>query len=123
MDKLQKADFLINVVVPLLSGIGIYYVARHFAINKFTRNQLPDALWAWSLFSCILIIWVRRINALWISVAFVFCITFEVFQHYQIISGAGDYLDILVYVMSATIALSVNNFFFILFKYNYDNQH
>lgn len=123
MNKLQKIDFIINVVLPILAGIGIYYTSNYYATGHYLRNQLPDGLWAWSLFSCILIIWDRRIHSFWISVAFVFCIGFEVLQHFQIIRGVGDYLDVLVYFISGVIALLANKYFFILFKSNYDSQN
>src|SRR6185312_3841027 len=119
MNKLQKIDFIINVVLPILAGIGIYCTSNYYATGHYLRNQLPDGLWAWSLFSCILIIWDRRIHSFWISVAFVFCIGFEVLQHFQIIRGVGDYLDVLMYFISGIIALLANKYFFILFKSNY----
>ena len=123
MDKFHKADFFINVVSPILVGIGIYYMASVGKMHGYTRNQLPDGLWAWSLFSCILIIWRRAIHPLWISLAFVLCIGLEVLQHYQVIRGVGDYLDVMAYTISGTIALLANKFFFITFKYSYDKNN
>lgn len=120
MSKFYKTDLFINVLMPILIGMGIYFLSNHFEIRTFTRNHLPDALWAWSLFSCILIIWERRVPVFWITLVFAFCILFEVMQHYQFINGVGDYIDVLFYLLAGSLALLVNQYFFILFKYNYD---
>jgi hypothetical protein len=100
-------------------GAAIYVTAH---VTGFSRNQLPDALWAWALFSCLLIIWNRRITV-WIIAAFVLCTLFEILQHYQWIPGTGDYFDVMVYGISGTLALLTNKYFSILFNNNYDHKH
>lgn len=120
MHKLQKIDLFINVIIPLVIGAGIYTMGH---LSGFVRNQLPDALWAWALFSCLLIIWNRRANTFWIVASFVSCIAFEVLQNYKWIPGKGDYLDVMVYGISGTLALLTNQYFFILFNYNYDHTN
>ena len=123
MNRFHKTDLTINVLLPILVGMIIYFLSNYFEINTFARNHLPDALWAWSLFSCILIIWERSVSTFWIAVVFAFCILFEVMQHYQFINGVGDYLDVLFYLLAGTLALLFNQYFFILFKYNYDKTY
>lgn len=123
IQKLWVADLIINVVLPILAGAIIYYAANYFELNKYVRNQLPDGLWAWALFSCTLIIWDRRIHLLWISSTFVLCILFEVLQYFRVIRGVGDYLDVLTYFIFGIAALLVNKYFIITFKYNYANEN
>jgi hypothetical protein len=56
MRRATIIDFTLNVVLPIVTGMAIYFAADKLSLNKFIRNQLPDGLWAYSLISCTLII-------------------------------------------------------------------
>jgi hypothetical protein len=107
----QKKDILLNVILPLLVGIGVYESSKVIILNTYIRNYFPDGLWAYSFVSCLLIIWNRRINLFWIVSIFIFFIAFEVFQHFEVINGTGDYIDVLIYFGCSTIALLTNKYF------------
>ena len=122
MHRLQKTDIFLNVILPIILGIGTYYVANFFVLNTYIRNQLPDGLWAYSLMSCMLIVWNRKINFFWTSMIFIFCILFETLQYLQLINGTADYLDILAYFVFLSVALSSNRYFSTAFKIKYENK-
>ena len=120
MRKAQLTDLFLNVVLPILLGILIYYFAGKFSLNKYIRNQLPDGLWAYSLVSSILIIWDRKITAIWIIIIFIFFILFEGLQYFKIINGTADMVDIITYFIFASIALILNKFFLTTFPKQHD---
>lgn len=106
----KKIDLLLTVLLPMLAGVLIYFSADHITLNAFIRNQLPDGLWAYSLVSCILIIWNRKINTVWLLATGVLFIVFELLQYLHIINGTGDLWDLLVYFIFSLIALITNTF-------------
>ena len=106
----KKTDILLNIILPLLSGFLIYLIAGFADIPKLIKNYLPDALWAYSFITTVLIIWNRKINAIWIIVTFFFAVTFELAQKYKVILGTGDIYDVFTYFSVFLITLFLNNF-------------
>ena len=111
-----KQDCLLNILLPLLTGILLYFIASQVSLTGFARNQLPDGLWAYALISCLLIIWNRQINIFWISLIFITFLLFEALQHFHFIRGTGDWLDIIIYISFSIITLFTNKFFISLPK-------
>src|SRR5688572_20231141 len=101
----KHADLFLNVIIPLLSGILMYYISSIHTIPVVLNNYLADGLWAYAFISSILIIWDRDINILWISIAYLMTICYELFQYNHIISGTGDVYDIIIYFLFFFIAL------------------
>jgi hypothetical protein len=106
-----KQDIFLNIVLPLFAGSYLYVMCLSTPLTGFWRNQLPDGLWAYALFSSLLIIWDRQINTFWISVIFILFSAFEALQHFHFIGGTGDWLDIIMYFSFSGISLLTNKFF------------
>lgn len=107
----KRTDIVLNIIQPLLLGLLIYGSIKLIAVPPAIRNYLPDGFWAYAFMSCILIIWERKINIIWIILVFLFSICFELLQYYQIIPGTGDIGDVLTYFLFFVIALTLNSFF------------
>jgi hypothetical protein len=82
------------------------------------KNYLSDGLWAYAFISCILIIWDRKINPLWILITLFISVLFELLQRFHLLNGTGDVLDIGVYCFFFTVALITNKFIFKLIYYD-----
>lgn len=106
-----KQDSFLNIILPVLAGNYLYFMSFNVSLTGFWRNQLPDGLWAYALISSVLIIWNRQINIFWISIIYIIFISFEALQHFHLISGTGDWLDILIYFSFSTSSLLTNKFF------------
>jgi hypothetical protein len=104
-------DASINIILPVISGIYIYFYSNHYSSNGFIRNQLPDGLWAYAFCSAILIIWNRQMNTFWLLVLFLIFIIIELLQYLQVIRGTGDILDIAVYFAFSGITFLTNKFY------------
>jgi hypothetical protein len=87
----RKIDILLNIVLPICLGMSFYI----FPVCQFIKNYASDGLWAYALTSSILIVWNRKINLLWLLIAFVSSIVFEILQTYHIVRGTGDKKDII----------------------------
>jgi len=106
-----KQDSFLNIILPVLVGNYLYFMSFNVSLTGFWRNQLPDGLWAYALISSVLIIWNRQINIFWISIIYIIFISFEALQHFHLISGTGDWLDIIIYFSFSTSSLLTNKFF------------
>jgi hypothetical protein len=109
MSKLS--DISLNVIIPIILGIIIYFIPT----DKFSfiqiRIYLPDGLWAYSLTSCILIIWNRKINLLWLLLTVCLFFVFEFFQALDFIKGTYDVNDIYIYLSFSLFAVIINSIF------------
>jgi hypothetical protein len=101
-------DIVFNVLLPLAAGAVIYNLPNNVQLRGFARNQLPDGLWAYAFFSCILIIWERKINWMWLIMVFLVFVLFEFFQYVHLINGTGDILDVIIYFLFSCMALLCN---------------
>jgi hypothetical protein len=118
----KRSDLLLNVIVPLLLGLLLYWAGKAIFLPAPVRNYLPDSLWAYAFISSILIVWDREINFAWITPVFIISICFELLQYGHIIHGTGDFTDIIAYLLSFTIALKLNSSFRTLFPPNLINH-
>jgi hypothetical protein len=110
--KLSKtADVLINVVIPIALGAVAYYYSNSLFKISLLKNHLADGLWAYACFSSILIIWNRKINIFWLLVALLSSFLFEFLQYKRLISGTGDLIDGITYLIFFILALYSNNLF------------
>jgi hypothetical protein len=112
-------DLFINAVVPLLAGIVLYAAGTYFILPSFIKNHMADALWAYAFISSILVIWGRKISTIWVSVVFITAAVFEWLEYFHFLKGTGDLFDVLVYFISFTTALIINQF---IKKYFYQNS-
>ena len=102
----------ITVVFPLLAGVALYkYLPTHYTPGRLVRNYLPDGLWAYSLLSCILIIWNRKPHWVWILGAVISALLFEYGQYSGVLPGTGDWLDVATYLIFFGFALWTNAYF------------
>jgi hypothetical protein len=100
-------DITINIAVPITLGTALYFMTT----EKVFRNYLPDGLWAYALTSCVLIIWNRTTNLLWLCLTGSLFLTFEFLQSMHFIKGTGDLIDAFIYFAFGLLALSTNKFF------------
>ncbi len=105
--NLLKHCFL-NVLIPVVIGVGIYTISQSYIYLPFIRNYVPDGLWAFALVSCVLQIWEGDVNILWIAIIFCLFIGFEWLQELQIISGDGDWKDLVCYFLFGITAILIN---------------
>lgn len=110
------ADYLVNILAPLILGLFIYWYGHQYGINPFIHNYMPDALWAWAFSSAILITWQRRAPLLWIVMIYVIAALFELLQFSGLVKGTADYRDIVTYFTAITITLLLNPFFRNIYK-------
>ena len=103
----KSVDITINVLAPLAFGVLIYFASFPY----FIRYYLPDGLWAYAFTSCILIIWSRKLNALWLSILAIVFILFECGQAIKIFPGTADIRDVLVYLIFGALALVYNKLY------------
>jgi hypothetical protein len=107
----RTIDVSLTVILPVLLGIGIYLSAEKISLPFLIKDHAADGLWAYAFASCILIVWQRHINIVWMIVALFAAIGFEVLQYAHFIKGTGDLYDMLTYTISFCIALLSNTFF------------
>ena len=108
---LKWNDILWNVVVPVLAGVFIYLFKYIGLFPLVIQNYFADAFWAYAFSSAILIIWDRKLNVLWMIVAFLFALFFELLQFGGYIEGTGDSLDVVVYALFFALAICLNKYF------------
>jgi hypothetical protein len=111
MKLTRTSDLILNVAFPLLCGILLYAATNSFEFPAVIRNHLADGLWAYALLSCILIIWDRKLNPMWVVISFVIVVDFELMQHWDVIPGTGDVYDVITCWLFFAIAIQLNNFF------------
>lgn len=104
-------DILVNIIAPVAVGCFIYFVTNITKLPAIITSYLADGLWAYAFISTILIIWERQINIIWILIAFMIAVCFEVLQHYHAIAGTGDVYDVITYLLFFIIALLTNSLF------------
>jgi hypothetical protein len=130
-----KRELILNiikkVVLPLFLGVAIYLFLRpnetiaesyfnwhlqpifdynKYWISKIIFGSLPDFLWLLALLNLMAIIWDSKDNIpiLLKIILFTFPIISEILQFFHIISGTGDFFDILAYLIAIII---FTNFF------------
>jgi hypothetical protein len=111
MKLTRTSDLILNVIFPLLCGILLYAAAHSFEFPALIRNHLADGLWAYAFLSCILIIWNREINGMWIVISFVLVADFELMQYWHVIAGTGDVYDVITCWLFFAISIQLNKFF------------
>ena len=109
-------DMFCNVLLPIIMGYLFYLLPLKSQSLKLLKNYLPDGLWAYAFFSCVLVIWGRHINFSWIFITVLTFAAFEFLQSKHIINGTGDIFDFVIYLIFGGIALSVNKYFFLKFR-------
>lgn len=110
MNRLRLIYFCTHVLLPLIAGTVFYLFDVINGRELPGSAYLPDGLWAYAFCSCLLIVWNRHINILWLSVATLAALLFEILQYIQWIDGTGDPVDVLVYCISGGAALLLNRF-------------
>ena len=107
----RVVDSFLNVILPLLAGVFIYWGDKRLHIPTVIRYHLPDGLWAYAFTSCMLIVWERKIHWLWISGVMMLSVVYEILQYYHFIPGIGEAGDVLTYFLFLSIALLSNALF------------
>jgi len=103
-----------TVILPLILGSSFYFLnILDNKIYQILKNHLPDGLWAFSLISCLCMIWKTKVNNLWLFLTFLGFATFEYLQNIEIIDGVGDWLDIIFYFSFSYVALVFRNIYLI----------
>lgn len=119
-----------QVLLPLILGLSIYLflrpgqtIAENFicwnyeanysflstSLTKIVTGSLPDFLWLYSMLNLLSLIWVPYIIPPQIKFAFYFLpIVTELLQHYHLIFGTADYLDVIAYLIAIYFHYSQN---------------
>lgn len=120
-------ETVVYVVLPLVIGIAIYWLARPRAINIFNWFKAvypsvlinkpylsvsnipdwllynsPDFLWIFSFTSLLLIIWNKKItrkNTFYLLIPCIFAILHEFGQLFSLVDGTFDKVDLLFYLL------------------------
>lgn len=121
MTKLKIVDFSIHALLPLAAGILYYWLAATF-YSVPGGGYIPDGLWAYALFSSILIVWDRKINITWLSFAALTSIFFEIMQYLRLIRGTGDIIDVVIYLIFGSIAIITNRFFSTGYNHSFSHK-
>lgn len=82
----------------------------YFFDNDFVKYYLPDFLWAFSLNCLLHAIYLPnvKVSIKCSLVAFLIGVLYEVFQCLNIVSGTGDLLDVLLYLLAVVTVLLIN---------------
>jgi hypothetical protein len=120
MTKQKIADLSIHVFSPLIAGVLYYQLTAVFDSMPWS-GYLPDGLWAYAFCSSILIVWNRKINITWLTFAALVAVLFEIMQYLHLISGTGDVIDVLIYLLAGSIAIMMNKF--LSTGYNHQTDH
>ena len=107
-------------ILTLLIGITIYYLGQQHILIKsniiasFIRNYIPDMLWTLSFYS-LSVIFSKNITKNYILFTALYVIIigvcFEFLQFTGIARGTFDVFDILVYIISASIASLIEKYY------------
>jgi|TARA_R110002033_G_C3894949_1_gene239256 hypothetical protein len=129
--------FIITVLIPIIFGSLIYIVFRknniifiewlhnkilyqtdlsislvkYIELHEIIIYSLPDGLWTFSLINLVLIIWNYKINRysfLWIIVAILLSIVFELVQLTSYVKGTFDYIDLLFIIIAIFLSFIIN---------------
>lgn len=129
--------FIITVLIPIIFGSLIYIVFRknniifiewlqnkilyqtdlsislvkYIELHEIIIYSLPDGLWTFSLINLVLIIWNYKINRysfLWIIIAILLSIVFELVQLTSYVKGTFDYIDLLFIIIAIFLSFIIN---------------
>jgi hypothetical protein len=95
-------------VFPIVAGFFIYFAASTNLSIRKVSNYLPDGLWAYAFSSCILIIWDRKVNLMWMAILGCLFVVFELLQSINFLKGTGDTNDIFTYFIFGLLSLKIN---------------
>ena len=89
--------------------IGVYGIVQQMRVAlDFLKDvlpawfiySLPQALWCFSGLCCIHAIWNRKAGErFWIAVVFLFCLSVEVLQMFNVVSGSFDAFDLFLIIV------------------------
>lgn len=118
----NRFRYLVHSVTALALGGIIYLLLRdrthihdilhmpamlyrlHFVGDGFVRYTLPDFLWAYSFASALHALFCGRRRKFVFAAVVLSGAVYEFAQMLSLISGTGDVLDIIMYVLAAVIA-------------------
>jgi len=107
----KRTDILWNVTIPILFGAFIYFLNYLTPLPILIQNYFADCFWAYAYSSMMLIIWNRKLNVLWLIIAFLSTVAFEVLQFEKCIAGTGDLNDVIVYAVFFGFSIFLNKYF------------
>ena len=113
MKDLKHSAVLIHIGLPLLAGCAIYLLFPFTSFHSSIRNYLPDGLWSYAFFSCLLLVWNRQVNLFWTVAGLLLFIAFEVLQYTGAVQGTFDVWDMIVYALFGGLALLTNQYLYI----------
>ena len=128
----KRIRFLIWGIASLLLGTAIYVLFREntyfsklvltkiditqikqnllFLDNAFVKYYFPDFLWAFSLNCLLHAIYLPNVkgSVKCSLIAFLTGVLYEVFQCLNIVSGTGDLVDVLLYLLAVVTVIFIN---------------
>lgn len=124
----KKTELFFGVFIPLMIGTIIYIyfsgserwifyiipktsILNYFNTPSWLVHNIPDGLWAFSLTYLILMIWDNKINLysmLFVLTAILLGSSMEFLQHFSIIKGTYDPIDIVFLTIFGTAGVILN---------------
>lgn len=90
---------------------NLFFLIQYFKLPKIIIYSLPDGLWTFSLINFILIIWKYNINRhsiLWLLIAILISLMFELGQLLNYVKGTFDYIDLLFIIIAVFLSFILN---------------
>ena len=105
-----RVDTHISKIVCDFFGISIANQVPILCNWDFVRYYLPDALWAFSLASFVQVILSEFAYSKIISglIAISCGVAWEFFQLLNVVSGTGDLMDVLMYLLAGLLSIYIN---------------
>lgn len=106
---LFRPNSYIAIFVDNIVDFGIIRQILADGSNDFLKFYLPDFLWAFSLCFCLYSILDALKNGMIISslITFFCSVTWEILQLLNFVSGTGDLIDIIMYLLAVICAASL----------------
>lgn len=103
----------VSIFIYSLFDIRPVIITSPLFNNHFLKYYFPDFLWAFSLNCGLLSIFNHTTRNIILAgiVAFLCGFSWEILQYIKIISGTGDWIDILLYLSACAIAVTINIIF------------
>ncbi len=109
----SESIYLNQWMAELGNGKVLYFfqaLVQNVHIPHWIIYSLPDALWMLALTMLILLIWdfkLHRKSILWIAMAIMVGILFEISQRLHIVHGTFDVIDLILMMMAALLPVSI----------------
>lgn len=97
--------------LDLILSIRYFFNSQENIYSNFFTQSFPDGLWVYAFTYCLLIIWQGRPNSILYSITpLIIALISELGQYLSFVSGTYDKLDVITYIASNLIAITIFKF-------------